>query len=67
MPDGDLKQIGQLSDEYYYELTVADDVEDYCVVVEKADSSGILRNSAMRKHRGQHEFLIIFDGLSRRR
>ena len=66
IPDDDLPQVRQLLEEYYYELTVADYVEDYCVVVKKnADSSDILRNSVMRKRRGQHEILIMKDELSK--
>lgn len=66
IPEGDLKQVRQILEEYYYELTVTDDVEDYCVVLGKnADSSDILRNSVMRKRRGQHEILIMKDKLSK--
>jgi len=66
IPDNDLTQVRQLLEEYYYELTVTDDVEDYCVVVEKkADSSDILRNSVMRKRKGQHEILVMKDELSK--
>jgi hypothetical protein len=66
IPDGDLEQVRQLLEEYYYELAVTDDIEEYCVVVEKkADSSDILRNSVMRKRRGQHEVLVMKDNLSK--
>lgn len=66
IPDGDLEQVRQLLEEYYYELAVTDDIEDYCVVVEKKpDSSDILRNSVMRKRRGQHEVLVMKDKLSK--
>lgn len=66
IPESDLKQVRQILEEYYYELTVTDDVEDYCVVLGKnADSSEILRNSVMRKHRGQQEILIMKDELSK--
>lgn len=41
--DSDLEQVRQTLEKYYYELEVADSVDDYCVVVDKkSDSSNIL-------------------------
>jgi len=66
IPDSDLGKVRQLLEKYYYELEVVDRVEDYCVVVDrKSKSASTLRNSVMRKHRGQHEILVMKDELSR--
>jgi hypothetical protein len=67
IPQIDLEQVRQILENYYYELDVTDSVEDYCVVVDrKSKSANTLRNSVMRKHRGQHEVLIMKDELSKR-
>lgn len=67
IPEGDLKEVRQVLDEYYYELDVEDSVEDYCVVVDrKSKSANTLRNSVMRKHKGEHEILVMKDKLSKR-
>ena len=66
IPESDLKQVRQTLDKYYYELEVADSINDYCVVVDKkSKSANTLRNSVMRKHRGQHEILIMKNKLSK--
>lgn len=66
IPEFDLEQVRQVLEEYYYELEATDSVDDYCVVVDrKSDSSDILRNSVMRKRRGQHEILVMKDELSK--
>ena len=55
----------QILGEYYYELKIRDSFEDYSVVVlSETDSSDILGNSVMRKHRQQHEILVMKDELS---
>jgi hypothetical protein len=67
IPEGDLKEVRQVLDEYYYELDVEDSVEDYCVVVDrKSKSANTLRNLVMRKHKGEHEILVMKDKLSKR-
>jgi len=59
IPEEDLEEVRQIFEKYYYDLEVADSVEDYCVVVDrKSDSSDILRNSAMKKQRGQGEIIV---------
>jgi len=66
IPESDLKQVRQTLDKYYYELEVADSINDYCVVVDKkSKSASTLKNSVMRKHRGQHEILIMKNKLSK--
>ena len=66
IPDSDLGQVRQILEEYYYELVVVDSIEDYCVVVDrKSKSASTLKNSVMRKHRGQHEILVMKDELSK--
>lgn len=65
VPERELEEVEQLLDEYYYELEVTDDFEEYCVVAEKeTDSSDILRNSVMKKQRGQHEIFVMKDEIS---
>ena len=67
IPQIDLEQVRQILENYYYELDVTDSVKDYCVVVDKkSKSANTLRNSVMRKHRGQHEVLVMKDELSKR-
>lgn len=49
----------------FYDLIIEDSWEDYRVAAEKdADSSSILRNSAMREHRGRHKIFLMKDKLS---
>jgi len=46
VPDRKLSEAGQILDSFFYDLKVADEPLDYCVVQDKeADSSDILRNS----------------------
>ena len=65
IPEEDLNQVRQILDEFYYKLTIEDNLEDYLVAVDKeADSSSILRNSVMREHQGHHEIYVMKDKLS---
>ena len=59
IPEADLEEVRQILDEYYYDLDVEDSVDDYCVVVDrKSKSANTLRNSVMRKHKGNKRFLL---------
>jgi hypothetical protein len=65
IPESDLEQVRQILDEFFYDLVIEDSWEDYCVATDKeADTSSILRNSVMRKHRGHHEIYLMKDKLS---
>jgi len=65
IPYEDIEEVRQLLDEYFYELKTTDRLEDYSVVVPaETDSSDILRNSVMQKHRRQNEILVMKDKLS---
>lgn len=65
IPDGDLEQVRQILNEFYYELKIEHSLEDYCVTIdEDVDSSSILRNSVKRKHRECHEIYLMKDKLS---
>ena len=65
IPENDLEQVRQILDEFFYDLVIEDSWEDYCVATDKeADTSSILRNSVMRKHRGHHEIYLMKDKLS---
>lgn len=65
IPHRDIRKARQLLDEYFYELKITGRLEDYSVVIpEEVDSSDILKNSVMKKHRHQHEILVMKDELS---
>ena len=67
IPDEKLKEVGQILERYYCELDVVDSVKDYYVIVDrKSDSSDILRNSAMKKQRGQDEIIVMKNKPSKR-
>jgi len=67
IPESALEQVRQILENYYYELDVTDSVEDYCVVVDrKSKSANTLRNSVMRKRKGEHEILVMKDELSKK-
>jgi len=65
IPYEDIEEVRQLLDEYFYKLEITDRLQAYCVVVpEEADSSGILRNSVMKKQTHRHEILVMKDKIS---
>ncbi|MFB6216715.1 MAG: hypothetical protein ABEJ72_07085 [Candidatus Aenigmatarchaeota archaeon] len=67
IPECDLEEVRQVLDEYYYELDAEDSVEGYCVVVDrKSKSANTLKNSVMKKHKGEYEILVMKDKLSKR-
>lgn len=67
IPEEGLKEVQQTLDNYFYELVGEASLEEYCVVVdEETDSNAILRNSVMRKHRGQHKIYLMIDKSSLR-
>jgi len=50
---------------FFYELKIADEPPDYCVVQDKqVDSSDILRNSVENQRRGNYEIYLMKDEIS---
>jgi hypothetical protein len=67
VPKGDLVEVKQILDSFFYELMVADEPLDYCVVQDKeADSSDTLRNSLANPRRGNYEIYVMKDEMSAR-
>lgn len=60
VPESDLEEVEQLHEECYYELQVKDNFEDYSAVAEKGtESSETIRNSVVRKRRGQYKIFVM--------
>jgi hypothetical protein len=65
VPEGELSEVRQVLDNYFYELEIADSIEEYCVVQQKeADSSTILRNAVLSQRQGNHDIFLMKDKLS---
>ena len=65
VPEGELKQVRQILDSFFYELKMADETMDYCVVQDKqVDSSDILRNSVANQRQGDYEIYLMKDEIS---
>lgn len=65
IPEGDLDIIRQILDKYYYELQIVEDLNPYCVVVEKGrDYSDILKSTVLTKERSGLLVLLLKDELS---
>lgn len=65
VPAGELPRVKQILDGYYYDLSIVDDIESYCVVREKtADSSDIIRSAVLRNTQQGVEIFLMKDQLS---
>lgn len=65
VPEGDLPEVRQTLDNYFYNLVIADQPEQYCVVQKKkVDSSDLLRNSVANQRRGDYEIYLMKDEIS---
>ena len=65
VPEGMISKVGQILDNLFYELKIADEPMDYCVVQDKqVDSSDILRNSVANQRRGNYEIYLMKDEIS---
>ena len=65
IPEGDLKQVRQILDEFSYELVIEDSWKDYCVAADKeADSSTVLRNSVTKTRQGHNGIFLMKNKLS---
>jgi len=65
IPEGELSEVRQVLDKYFYELQIADNIAEHCVVQQKeADSSTILRNAVLSQRQGNHDIFLMKDKLS---
>lgn len=65
VPEGEISEVRQILDSFFYELKMADEPMDYCVVQDKqVDSSDILRNSLANQRRGNYEIYLMRDEIS---
>jgi hypothetical protein len=65
IPEGELEDVQQILDEFFYKLVIEENLSDYCVVIERdTDSSDILRSSVMREQWRQYDVFLMKDKLS---
>jgi len=63
--EGELGKVQQILDEYFFDLQIADDLENHCVVMEQGvDYSDVLRNAVLTKRRGDAVVFLMKDLLS---
>jgi len=63
--EGELDEVQQILDEYFFDLQIADELEKYCVVMEQGiDYSDVLRNAVLTKRRSGHVVFLMKDLLS---
>lgn len=68
IPEGELSEVRQVLDGFFYELQITDNIMGYCVVQQKkADSSTILGNAVLSQRQGNHDVFLMKDKLSARR
>ena len=65
VPEEELSEVNQLLDNFFYELEVVDQPQEYCVVQNKeVDSSDILRNSVAHQRRRNYDIFLLKDEIS---
>ena len=65
VPGGKISKVRQILDSFFYELKIADELMDYCVVQDKqVNSSDILRNSVANQRQGNYEIYLMKDKMS---
>jgi len=65
VPQRRILEVRQILDSHFYELRIADEPMDYCVVQGKqGDSSDIPRNSVANQRRGNYEIYLMKDYVS---
>lgn len=65
IPEEEFKEVRQILEDSYYDLSVADNLENYCVVAdENSNTTELLKNSIMRTRRGGQEVYVMKDRLS---
>lgn len=61
----EISKVRQILDSFFYELEVADQPREYCVVQNKeVDSSDTLRNSVAHQRRGSYDIFLLKDEIS---
>jgi len=56
----ELNEVQQILDEYFYDLQIADELEEYCVVMDQdIDYNDVLRNTVLTKRRGDHVVFLM--------
>lgn len=64
IPEDEIEEVRQIL-ENFYELSVADNLEDYCVIADgNWDATELLKNSVMRTRRRGEEVHVMKDSLS---
>lgn len=65
VPEGEVAKVRRILENFFYELKIADELMDYCVVQDKqVGSSDILRNSVANQRRGDYEIYLMEDKIS---
>lgn len=65
VPAEEFDEVRELLTEEYFEPVVVEDLDPYCVVIEKYDPhADILRNSVVNWERRGHKFFLLKDELS---
>lgn len=63
--EGELDEVRQILDEYFFTLCIVNELEKYCVVLEQGvDYSDVLQNAVLTKHRGDYDVFLMKDLLS---
>ncbi|MFC5133520.1 MULTISPECIES: hypothetical protein [Haloferacaceae] len=63
--DNDLETVEDILHEHFYQINVVDDIEPYCVVIDRdQDHSTILRNAVVRLRQGGQHLFVMNDQLS---
>lgn len=65
VPADDLGSVRKMLNDNFYELVVADDTEQFCVVIEtEAEYGDILRNAVVHTRHGDANVFVMKDALS---
>ncbi|QCC48525.1 hypothetical protein [Halobellus limi] len=65
VPGEELSEVRQILNNFFYDLEVADQPQEYCVVQnKKVDSSDILRNSLAHQRRKNYDIFLMKDEIS---
>jgi SRSO17 transposase len=65
VPESDLDKVEQILDEFFYDIKVVEQMENYCVVIEEnSDTSEILRNTVMNTRKTGRDVFLMKDQLS---
>lgn len=63
--EGELDEVQQILDEYFFDVQITDELEKYCVVMEQGiDYSDVLRNAVLTERCSGHVVFLMKDLLS---